>query len=66
MGDERYNDLRLRWFDRWLRNVRNGVEGEPPVRLFVMGGGTGEQTAGVSSTTTEGGGTNGAGRWTGR
>lgn len=25
-----------RWFDRWLRDVPNGVEGEPPVRIFVM------------------------------
>ena len=45
MGDERYNEMRLRWFDRWLKDVRNGVEGEPPVRLFVMGGGTGNMTA---------------------
>lgn len=27
----------LRWFDRWLRGVDNGVEREAPVRLFVMG-----------------------------
>jgi putative CocE/NonD family hydrolase len=25
-----------RWFDRWLRDRPNGVEREPPVRLFVM------------------------------
>ena len=29
--------LRLRWFDRWLRGVRNGVDAEPTARLFVMG-----------------------------
>lgn len=27
----------LRWFDRWLKGVANGVDAEPPVRLFVMG-----------------------------
>lgn len=25
-----------RWFDRWLRDVPNGVGEEPPVRIFVM------------------------------
>jgi len=29
--------IQLRWFDRWLRGIENGVETEPPVRLFVMG-----------------------------
>jgi len=29
--------LERRWFDRWLRDVRNGVEDEPPARIFVMG-----------------------------
>ncbi|MEX2178310.1 MAG: CocE/NonD family hydrolase [Gemmatimonadaceae bacterium] len=40
-----YLTLRLRWFDRWLRDVPNGVESEPRVRLFVMGGGTGRKNA---------------------
>src|SRR5919108_239148 len=35
--------LRLRWFDRWLRCVDNGVETEPAVRVFVMGGGSGRR-----------------------
>ena len=35
--------LRLRWFDRWLRGVPNGVESEPAVRVFVMGGGSGRR-----------------------
>lgn len=30
-------DLELRWFDRWLKGIPNGVDTEPPVRLFVMG-----------------------------
>ena len=37
--------LRLRWFDRWLKGEKNGVDGEPPVRIFVMGGGTGRKNA---------------------
>ncbi len=26
-----------RWFDRWLKDIENGVEGMPAVRYFVMG-----------------------------
>src|SRR5688572_6029653 len=37
--------LRARWFDRWLKGERNGVDGEPPVRIFVMGGGSGRKNA---------------------
>jgi len=37
--------LRLHWFDRWLKGVKNEVEAEPPVRIFVMGGGTGRKNA---------------------
>ncbi len=35
-----YNGYRLRWFDRWLKGIDNGVDGDKPVRLFTMGGGT--------------------------
>jgi predicted acyl esterase len=28
------NAVRLRWYDRWLRNIENGVENEAPVRLL--------------------------------
>lgn len=38
-------DLRRRWFDRWLRGVPNGVDAEPTVRVFVMGGGSGRRSA---------------------
>ncbi len=38
-----YFALRLRWFDRWLKGVDNGVDREPPVRIFVMGGGSGHR-----------------------
>ena len=37
-------DLNRRWLDRWLKGVRNGVDAEPPVRIFVMGGGDGHKT----------------------
>jgi len=29
--------IELRWFDRWLKEMDNGVDREPPVKLFVMG-----------------------------
>jgi putative CocE/NonD family hydrolase len=29
--------LHLRWFDYWLKGIKNGIMEEPPVRLFVMG-----------------------------
>ncbi|MBX3071676.1 MAG: CocE/NonD family hydrolase [Thermomicrobiales bacterium] len=44
VGNDRYNALRLQWFDRWLRDERNGVDDDPPVRMFVMGGGGGRKT----------------------
>jgi putative CocE/NonD family hydrolase len=39
-----FNEWRLRWFDRWLKDVHNGVEDGPPVKLFVMGGGDGRKS----------------------
>ena len=38
------NVLRHRWFDRWLLGLQNGVDREPPVRVFVMGGGDPKKT----------------------
>lgn len=32
-----FNQLRLPWFDHWLKGKDNGVMAELPVRLFVMG-----------------------------
>jgi putative CocE/NonD family hydrolase len=29
--------LELRWFDFWLKGIPNGLDQEPPVKLFVMG-----------------------------
>jgi putative CocE/NonD family hydrolase len=40
-----YLDLKLRWFDRYLKQPPGGVDVEPAVRLFVMGGGSGRRTA---------------------
>lgn len=37
--------LRKRWFDRHLKGERNGVDEEPAVRIFVMGGGSGRRNA---------------------
>ncbi|HVQ76972.1 MAG TPA: CocE/NonD family hydrolase [Candidatus Binatia bacterium] len=41
-----FDDLHLRWFDRWLRGVDNGLDAEAPIRLFVMGGGSGQRSGG--------------------
>jgi hypothetical protein len=32
-----YDDTVLRWMDRWVRGIDNGVDREPAVRAFVMG-----------------------------
>ena len=37
---EHWRELRVRWFDHWLKGRANGVEREPAVRLFLMGGGS--------------------------
>ena len=29
--------LELRWFDYWLKGIDNGIQSEPPLRLFIMG-----------------------------
>jgi len=46
-GPEAALDFRafhLRWFERWLKGADNGVDREPPVRIFVMGGGDAHKT----------------------
>ena len=40
-----YDDMRLRWFDRWLKGLENQAVDEPRVKLFVMGGGSGAKNA---------------------
>jgi len=34
-----FDDLgeHLRWYDRWLKGIDNGIDEEPPVRYWVMG-----------------------------
>jgi putative CocE/NonD family hydrolase len=39
------NAFELRWFDRWLKGIDNGVDRDPPVRIYVMGGGDAHKTA---------------------
>jgi hypothetical protein len=38
-------EFRRRWFDRWLKGIDNGVDKDPEVRIFLMGGGSGRKTA---------------------
>jgi hypothetical protein len=42
---EDFNHLRLQFFERWLKGANNGLEDEPPVKLFVMGGGSGRKNS---------------------
>jgi putative CocE/NonD family hydrolase len=32
-----YNEIRLRWFDYWLKGLHTGVMDEPPILIYVMG-----------------------------
>jgi len=39
-GSSRYPgllDLQLRWYDYWLKGLQNGIDREPPIKLYVMG-----------------------------
>ncbi|MFC2164176.1 CocE/NonD family hydrolase [Acidobacteriota bacterium] len=31
------DETALRWFDRWLKDIPNGIDKDPPVKVFVMG-----------------------------
>ena len=44
-GMSKFNPIRRRWFDRWLKDEDNGVDDDPPILLFVMGGGDGTKNA---------------------
>jgi uncharacterized protein len=35
--------IHLRWYDRWLRDIDNGLDSDPPVTIFVMGANTWRQ-----------------------
>ena len=39
-----YNDLRLAWFDHFLKGMQTEVADWSPVKIFVMGGGSGRRT----------------------
>ncbi len=39
------NELRLRWFDHFLKGLPTDILAGPPIRLFVMGGGSGGRDA---------------------
>ena len=41
-----YDALRARWFDQVLKGKDTGILAEPPVRIFVMGGGSGLKNRG--------------------
>jgi len=30
-------DLKLRWYDYWLKDVQNGIDRDGPIRIYVMG-----------------------------
>ena len=36
-GSVDLDGLNIRWHDHWLKGMDNGVDREPPVRIFVMG-----------------------------
>jgi uncharacterized protein len=41
-GDEAggdYDQVRLAWYDQWLLGIDTGIAKDPPVKIFVMGGG---------------------------
>jgi uncharacterized protein len=39
-----FDHLHLQWFDHWLKGMDNGIDREDPVKIFVMGEGTGEKS----------------------
>jgi uncharacterized protein len=38
--------LRLRWYDRWLRDDKNGADDDPAVLLYIMGSGDDRRSPG--------------------
>lgn len=43
--DDFFTDFHLRWFDRHLKGQQTAAQADPPIRLFVMGTGSGKKTA---------------------
>jgi putative CocE/NonD family hydrolase len=50
-----YDDMRLRFFDQYLKDLNTGIEGEPAVRYFVMGDRTGRRPANLAGHLWHGG-----------
>jgi uncharacterized protein len=44
VGPVDFLGMATRWWDRWLRDERNGIDTEPPVTFFVQGRGTWHHT----------------------
>jgi hypothetical protein len=42
---EGWNDFRTMWFDTWLKGLQTGIREQPPILLFIMGGGDGRKNA---------------------
>lgn len=40
-----FNYLVLRWYDKLVKGIETGILDEPPIRIFVMGGGDGHRTS---------------------
>ena len=52
-GESALIDLRtvkLRWFDRWLKGIKNGIEREPKVDLFTLGSNSVEEPGPLATT----------------
>jgi uncharacterized protein len=32
-----FTGMHIKWFDRWLKGIDNGIDNDPPIRIFVMG-----------------------------
>ena len=48
--------FRLRWYDRWLKGEKNGVDDDPPVLLYIMGTGDDRRSPPDGSSTAASGG----------
>lgn len=38
-----WEDFRVMWYDTWLKSMDTGVKEQPPLLLFIMGGGDGKK-----------------------
>ena len=58
-----YDEMRLRFFDEYLKNLRTGLGDQPPVHYFVMGGKKGRAPADLGQTLWHGGRWETSGSW---